>query len=432
MVNSNHHNMLPPHPNDIRYSFSYSAIRAIDSIINIAANTNIKYGFYIVEIENFAQLLLIHENELLQQLMSELIDHINMLDSNLSAILVNREHILIIYPRCNDYDHLNDLAMIIFDHIHNFGFIKKRMAVFFHPIIGGTLYYGDLNIKSPEILDQCFVALKIANTEDYKGFCSYKDALMSQSRLREEIAQANFLHEAIEKNKLKLAYQPVINAKTGEIAYYECLLRLINPHNKLISAGPFIGMAEKFSFVHLVDEIVMSLVAGELLANPDIKLSFNLSAVCFHKKNILAMLQHLVGEYPTLANRMIVEITETALMSDMGQVLEFSKELRKYGCKIALDDFGAGYTSFKQLKDLDVDVVKIDGSYIRELDKNKDSLIFVKVLIEICQKFNFKSVAEFVETETIAKMLIDMGIDYLQGHFFSPALNFKPWSAKKD
>ena len=101
--------------------------------------------------------------------------------------------------------------------------------------------------------------------------------------------------------------------------------------------------------------------------------------------------------------------------------------MQEMGCKVALDDFGAGHTSFKQLKMLPVDVIKIDGCFVRDIIQNTENQIFVKTLIDIIRALGLKSVAEFVENGEIAKLLLDLKVDYMQGNYFCPALNYRSW-----
>jgi EAL domain-containing protein (putative c-di-GMP-specific phosphodiesterase class I) len=135
----------------------------------------------------------------------------------------------------------------------------------------------------------------------------------------------------------------------------------------------------------------------------------------------------LVGDRPDLARRLIVEITETAALVDMEEAVRFVSEVRKLGCRVALDDFGAGYTSFRHLKALTVDVVKIDGSFVRDIAVNNDNRLFVRTLVGLARGFGLRTVAECVETPEAAKVLESEGADYLQGYHFARPELVRPW-----
>jgi len=130
---------------------------------------------------------------------------------------------------------------------------------------------------------------------------------------------------------------------------------------------------------------------------------------------------------PNIAKRLIVEITETAAQHDLRSTAYFVSALQAQGCRIALDDFGSGYTSFRQLKALDVDMVKIDGAFIKDITENPDNRFFVKTLLDFTQGFGLQSVAEYVEKGETAKTLMDMGIDFMQGYYFGKPENYRSW-----
>ncbi|MCB2082008.1 MAG: EAL domain-containing protein, partial [Rickettsiales bacterium] len=130
------------------------------------------------------------------------------------------------------------------------------------------------------------------------------------------------------------------------------------------------------------------------------------------------------------ARRLVVEITETAAQRDLRQTAYFVAALQSLGCKVALDDFGAGYTSFRQLKSLSVDIVKIDGSYIRNLTANSENQLFIKTLLDFNHSYGLKTVAECVESGDVAKMLMDMHVDYMQGYYFGKVELQPPWKTE--
>ena len=244
---------------------------------------------------------------------------------------------------------------------------------------------------------------------------------------REEMGMANFLGRAVEEGRIRLAFQPVIDTKTGAVAHYEALLRLFGDDGKINSAGMLIPIAERMGFMPMIDKLVLEKVVEELRRDADIVLALNISNLTIQDTVWLETLGALIEQTPQIGPRLIVEITETGLMGDLRRVAKFCAEVQSHGCMVALDDFGAGYTSFRQLKALSVDIVKIDGAYIRDLTDNADSRFFVKTLLDFTRGFGLISVAEFVETGEIAKMLIELGVDQLQGYYFGKPLNYRPW-----
>jgi len=130
---------------------------------------------------------------------------------------------------------------------------------------------------------------------------------------------------------------------------------------------------------------------------------------------------------PEIAERLIVEITETAGLEDVEACSHFVSTLRDLGCQIALDDFGAGYTSFRHLKQLAVNMIKIDGAFVRNIGENPDNLAFVRTLIDLARTFNLQTVAECVETLEEAETMRNEGVDFLQGYAFGAPQMIAPW-----
>lgn len=244
---------------------------------------------------------------------------------------------------------------------------------------------------------------------------------------RQHLETANMLTAAMEENRFRLAFQPIIESRTGKIVHYEALLRLYSRDGKISSAGTLIPIAERMGLVHLLDELTLEMVVREVRQDPDVMMAFNVSNNTTRSPSWMQKFKHFLSETPDIAPRMICEITETAAHRDITQVARFCSEVQALGAWVALDDFGSGYTSFRQLKALSVDIVKIDGSFIKDLTDNADNRFFVKTLLDFTQGFGLKSVAEFVENGETAKMLMELGVDYLQGYYFGKPENIRRW-----
>ncbi|MFN7613415.1 MAG: EAL domain-containing protein, partial [Alphaproteobacteria bacterium] len=219
----------------------------------------------------------------------------------------------------------------------------------------------------------------------------------------------------------------IIYSKTGKVGYYEALLRFFSEDGKISSAGTLIPIAERMGMIGVIDRLTLEMALKELRFDPDVKLALNISNLTTQDPVWYAHLKEAIEETPAIAPRLIVELTETAIHRDLKHAAMFCAEIQALGPMVALDDFGAGYTSFRQLKALSVDMVKIDGSFIKDLTDNDDSRFFVKTLLDFTQGFGLKSVAEFVENGEVAKMLMELGVDYLQGFYFGRPMNFRGW-----
>ncbi|MGY3107410.1 EAL domain-containing protein (putative c-di-GMP-specific phosphodiesterase class I) [Bradyrhizobium sp. LM6.9] len=162
---------------------------------------------------------------------------------------------------------------------------------------------------------------------------------------------------------------------------------------------------------------MLELVVAELAAAPDICLSLNISPDTTMDPDWWASIESLMRAHPGVAERLIVEITETVAIQDIDDVRGFVTRLKNFGSRIAIDDFGAGYTSFRNLRKLGVDIVKIDGAFVQNITHSADDRAFVQTLIDLACRLDIKTVAEWVQDEEAANMLRDWGCDYIQGPF---------------
>jgi len=169
-------------------------------------------------------------------------------------------------------------------------------------------------------------------------------------------------------------------------------------------------------------------MVAKLHANPQVHLAVNVSGTTAGDPSWLQSFINYVRANHSVAERIIVELTETAALNDFEESARFISNLRELGCRVAIDDFGAGYTSFRNLQMLCVDMVKIDGSYIRGLVSSPDNQIFVRTLVDLAKNFNLKTVAEWVGSAEEADLLEQFGVDYFQGfHLGEPELE-PSWS----
>jgi diguanylate cyclase (GGDEF)-like protein len=247
---------------------------------------------------------------------------------------------------------------------------------------------------------------------------------------RSEISLARSLVGALHERRLALAYQPIVDAGTQCPIEYECLLRIAQPDGALMEAGEFMPTAEKLGLVRSLDRRALELAVAALGRYADIRLSLNVSAASAADPNWLGALLELIGGRTDIAPRLTVEITETMAIQDLAEAMRFVAALHDLGCRVGLDDFGAGYTSFRHLRSLAVDVVKIDGSFVVDLADNSDNQLFVRTLVDLARNFGVTTVAESVGDAAAAELLRSYGVERLQGfHFGRPEIN-PQWAAR--
>lgn len=252
---------------------------------------------------------------------------------------------------------------------------------------------------------------------------------------RERIQTLVYWKEKIEYSHLHdnfvLYLQPIMTINTKEISHYEVLLRMHDPDGTIRSPADFIPAAEHTGLIHAIDHMVLrkSIAhAAEIYkAGYKVNFSINLSAHAFNDPELLPILKAELMRHQIEPENLMFEITETAALEDLPGARSLMKEIKELGCGFVLDDFGVGFSSFYYLRELPVDVVKIDGSFIKNLADNSDDLILVNALCSVARGFGKRITAEFVENARILAILENLDIDYAQGYFIgkpSPASEF--------
>jgi len=233
--------------------------------------------------------------------------------------------------------------------------------------------------------------------------------------------------DAIENEAIRLAFQPIVSASTGLPTFHEALLRIENIGEEIINNAEFIHLAEELGFMRMLDEKALCLAVQTLQAHPDAHLSINVNHDTLESGNWLNTLHSELAKQPNLASRLIVELTESHLPRDINGTKNAAKEIKQLGCKLALDDFGAGYSSFSHIRDLEFDLLKIDGSFARDLASNPANEIFLKSASNLAASFGMKTIVEWVEDIDTAVKLKEWGHDYFQGSLYGMPLSVVPW-----
>jgi EAL domain-containing protein (putative c-di-GMP-specific phosphodiesterase class I) len=223
-----------------------------------------------------------------------------------------------------------------------------------------------------------------------------------------------------------------VEARTRNAAFHECLVRMEGSDGQVLAAPDIVPVAERLGLIRLVDHRVLELVIAELAATPDIQLSLNISPETTMDPDWWTSIESLMHAHPGAGERLIVEITETVAIQDVDDVRGFVARLKNFGSRIAIDDFGAGHTSFRNLRKLGVDIVKIDGAFVQNIVHSADDRAFVQTLIDLARRLKIKTVAEWVQDDESAVLLRDWGCDYIQGRLVGLASPKRRWSTPAD
>ena len=288
----------------------------------------------------------------------------------------------------------------------------------------GAVWLPQAASTSQEAMLRAEQALDKARANGRDGFAVYQPSPQRETARLRQMQIADEVVSALKENRLKLAYQPIITARSRKVSHYECLLRMIKPDGSVLAAGLFVPATEQMGIVHLVDRFALDATIAALKAHKDITLAVNVSGTAASDPVWLQGFVDTVRSEQAVAPRLIVELTETAALHHFEENARFITQLKELGVRVAIDDFGAGYTSFRNLQMLHVDTVKIDGSYVKDLSQSPENQVFVRTLVGLAKSFNIKTVAEWVGSDEDAALLQSFGVDYFQGfHFGEPVLD---------
>lgn len=225
--------------------------------------------------------------------------------------------------------------------------------------------------------------------------------------------------QALAQGRIVFHYQPVVRAANPRFpAFFETLARMRQPNGEVRPAGSFLPSVEAGPIGRAVDRLALVNALAVLAAHPGIRLAINMSPRSMGDAEWLDILAEGARRDRGACGRLILEITEAAAMEDPGQTVDFMDHARRSGCAFALDDFGAGATSFRYFRDFRFDMVKIDGSFVAGIAAARDAQVLVECLMAVARHFEMITVAERVETEADATWLRALGIDCLQGWLY--------------
>jgi EAL domain-containing protein (putative c-di-GMP-specific phosphodiesterase class I) len=227
------------------------------------------------------------------------------------------------------------------------------------------------------------------------------------------------LRRALREDLFVLHYQPIVALRGGHVSHYEALLRLADgPKGRLVAPGSFLPAAERYGLIRDIDRMVLGKVAA-MLASDDgdwaAGIAVNVSALSVTDGEMLGEVRRRLELHGADPGRLVIEVTETAAISDMSRAKAFCAGVQTLGCSVALDDFGAGFGSFQYLKHLPFDYLKIDGGFIRGLTGSRTDQLVVEALVGVVRGLGRRTIAEFVADRPTMDMLRSFGVDYAQG-----------------
>ncbi|BBP44789.1 hypothetical protein THMIRHAS_01620 [Thiosulfatimonas sediminis] len=318
----------------------------------------------------------------------------------------------------NDQNEAEQLAQRIINALanshHDFGTQQIRLTTSI-----GISFYPHLSSDPRMLPSHADIAMYHAKAKGKNTFAIYNP---NDTRLDQEIARLTWteaIESALENERFELHFQGIYDCATQQIHHLEVLIRLQDKHtNKLIYPNEFIPIAEKNGQIILIDRYVITHSIAMLAGHPDMPdIAINLSGRSFADASLPDFIKATVAHYQVAPQRIQFELTETETVADIQDAITFINALHDIGCVLCLDDFGTGFASFAYLKHLKVDVLKIDGTFIRNLDSSRENRLFVESMVMVAKGLGKRTIAEFIETPATLRACYDLGIDMGQGYY---------------
>jgi len=285
----------------------------------------------------------------------------------------------------------------------------------------------DGTMSADQVITSAGIGLEESKRQGKNRVVIFDNDLFGNKYELDSSKMLGLIKNALKNDFFQLYYQPVFDLKRRTIAYYECLIRMFEPESReIILPGRFIPLAEKFGVMSQIDSWVFKKALTVLQENKDIALYINLSGASLGDDHLLEMIKKEMKQAKIDPKRLGFEITETAAVHDLIIAERWIKQLKDICCSFALDDFGIGFSSFSYLKLLSVDAIKIDGMFVKNLEKDDSQKTIVQAIKNVAHSMGKVTIAEFVENENVLNILKEMGIDYGQGyHLGKPSPDFK-------
>lgn len=395
-------------------------LRRIDQALASARNAGRPFALLVISISGLAALDRDHGSELCERLVGEVAARLNRaLRRTDTLIRYSTAKIGIVLARCPDSEIAN-ASQRLADAV-NLHPIEMEEGVFPLSLAIGGVTDPEGAREARIILRRCEDAM-LRGEKDGAQFTLYKPDRRREARRQNDQVMADAIVRALNDRRIVLARQPIVSSRTRKTAFCEALVRLRKDDGTVVPAGAIVPVFERMGRVHLLDHRVLELSLEALAAEQDLRLSVNVSTSTLLGQVWMDMLASgLVGR-ADIADRLIVELTESQAIENVGATRRIFSALKAMGVRTAIDDFGAGYTSFKHLRGLDVDVLKIDGAFVQNIGRSADDSFFVRTLIDLAQHLGIETVAEWVVDEEAARKLSAWGVTYLQGDSIAPAL----------
>jgi diguanylate cyclase (GGDEF)-like protein/PAS domain S-box-containing protein len=319
-----------------------------------------------------------------------------------------------------DHSHALPVAQNIRAMFEHYKFMDSGKTFNVTCSIGLTMIDSDTH-SADEVLARADLACNISKSQGRNCVHEYSEGDSEQSAMADDMGWAARVRDAVDNDRFKMLYQPIVSLQSQQVQAYEVLLRLPSDDGTSIKPGGFIPAAERFGLIQHIDRWIvrqsMQYLAELHHGKIQTQFAINLSGRAVDDPELLPLIRTILRDSGLNPASLTFELTEDVAIANLQAVRRFISQLRDLGCRVALDDFGSGFCSFTYLKHLPVDVLKIDGSFIQGLTHNKVDQAMVQSMNQIAHALGKTTVAESVENKETWRLLREYGVDFVQGHY---------------
>lgn len=386
-----------------------------DSLTNIPNRTSLinditnKVGnkLILINVDNFKHVNDLYGNVAGDLILIEICKRISVFKTNQYVVDIYKLHadeFAILFTSDIDRKELYDIAVDIERTLSQVYFVENLEL-----LLNITMGISDTGEKP---LEESDMALKLAK-ENKEAFLFFDPSMKIKEKYENNIFWIKTIKKAITNDSIVPFYQPIYNNKTEKIEKFECLIRILNGE-EIITPDKFLEIAKKSKYYTHLTKIIM-LKAVSTFVDRDFDFCINLSLYDIYSKESTQFFISVIDDFK-IGNKIVFEFTESEQIENNKQVAYFVEKVKERGCKIAIDDFGTGYSNFEYLLKMNVDILKIDGTLIKDIVLNKHSKVVVDAIVSFAKKLKISTVAEYVSSKEVFEVIKKMGINYSQGY----------------
>lgn len=396
---------------------SVTGLKNKKELINIPFNSQ-NIVLYIINISHFREINAIFGYESGNKLLKEFADRLEQNNYNIYK-LDGDEFAIIDFEEVNS-SQLDIFANYIFEMMSTEAFKVEAEEIYITVKIGIAVHSAEEKIIDDRYLIQDLIydasyALKYAKGKK-QHYAIYNEELKHIRENQDNFNWKKRIINGIRNNKFVAFYQPIINNKTGKEEKYETLIRMTDEEGNILSPYKFITASKKYNLYNYLTRFVF-LEACEAVMTSEFEISVNISIDDIRDMNTRKLIISKLKTF-SRAERLVFELLESEGIDNYREVRDFIKIVKQYNCKVAIDDFGSGYSNFEHILNLDIDYIKIDASLIKNIDTNKNSQYLVKTIVDFAKSLGIKTIAEYVHSKEVQDRVEALGIDYSQGYYF--------------